>query len=144
MEVLDRLIKFAMIRPRSEFEIKRWLARKKISDKDSEIALRELKKTELINDKEFAKWWIEQRLTFRPKSRRMLVVELIKHGVDKELAQNTVSESGIDDESLVFQLIERKKKSWEKLDKETQKKKITNFLLTRGFGWGVIRKVIDN
>lgn len=137
---MDRLIKFAMLRPRSEFEIKRWLARKKINDKDSEIALRELKKTELINDKEFAKWWIEQRLTFRPKSRRMLVVELIKHGVDKELALKTVSESGIDDESLVLQLIEKKKRSWEKLDKETRRKKIANFLLTRGFGWNSIKE----
>lgn len=143
MEVLDRLIKFAMIRPRSEFEIKRWLARKKVDDQDGEVALHELKKVGLVDDLAFCQWWIEQRVNFRPKSRRLLVVELVKHGVDKELAQNTVSESGLNDEESAFQLIERRKNTFDKLDKETRKKKITNFLLARGFGWAIIKKVVD-
>ncbi|MBI3290259.1 hypothetical protein HYZ78_02595, partial [Candidatus Microgenomates bacterium] len=50
MELIDRLIRFATIRPRTEFEIKRWFARKKVSEKDSKIALDELKKAGLIDD----------------------------------------------------------------------------------------------
>ncbi len=144
MELLDRLIKFTTIRPRSEFEIKRWLVRKKISGEDCKVALQELKKAGLVDDEAFARWWIEQRTTFRPKSLRMLILELVKKGVDKDLAQKVVSESGLNDEELVFQLIEKRKRVWEKLDKETRKKKIVNFLSSRGFSWGVIRKVINS
>ena len=143
MELLDRLIKFTTIRPRSEFEIKRWLVRKKISGEDCKVALQELKKAGLVDDEAFCRWWIEQRTTFRPKSRRMLILELIKKGVDKDLAQRLVSESGLNDEEMAFQLIEKKKRVWGRLDGETKKKKIANFLLSRGFSWGVIRKLIS-
>lgn len=143
MELLDRLIRFATLRPRTEFEIKRWFARKKASEKDAEIALRELKNSGLVNDEAFSKWWVEQRVTFRPKSQRMLVVELVRHGVDKELAREVVSESNLNDESMAFQLVERKKRSWEKLNPEERKKKAITFLQMRGFNWEVIKKVIS-
>lgn len=142
MELLDRLIKFATIRPRTEFEIKRWLVRKKIPEKDAQIALLELKKSGLVDDEAFCRWWVEQRVAFRPKSSRLLVVELVKKGVNRELAQKVVGESRLNDEETVFQLLEKKKKTWRRLEKEERKKKIVSFLQTRGFGWNVIKKVI--
>ncbi len=144
MELIDRLIRFATIRPRTEFEIKRWFARKKVSEKDSKIALDELKKAGLIDDEAFAKWWVDQRVTFRPKSQRMLVMELIKHGVDKELAQEVVAGSEISDEVLAKELVRKKKRSWERLAPEERKKKTITFLQMRGFRWGVIKGIVDN
>ncbi|MBI3289775.1 regulatory protein RecX, partial [Candidatus Microgenomates bacterium] len=138
------LIRFATIRPRTEFEIKRWFARKKVSEKDSKIALDELKKAGLIDDEAFAKWWVDQRVTFRPKSQRMLVMELIKHGVDKELAQEVVAGSEISDEVLAKELVRKKKRSWERLAPEERKKKTITFLQMRGFRWGVIKGIVDN
>lgn len=143
MELLDRLIKFATIRPRTEFEIKRWLVRKKILEKDAQIALLELKKSGLVDDEAFCRWWVEQRVAFRPKSSRLLVVELVKKGANRELAQKVVGESHLSDEETAFQLIE-KKRTWGKLGKEERKKKIVSFLQTRGFGWNVIKKVIHS
>lgn len=146
MELLDRLIKFTTIRPRSEFEIKRWLVRKKISGEDCKVALQELKKAGLLSDEAFCRWWIEQRTTFRPKSRRMLILELIKKGVDKELAQHVVGTAIElpDDEELARRIVERKKKTLSRSDPETREKKIVNLLASRGFGWGVIKKVIGD
>lgn len=144
MELLDRLIKFATLRPRSEFEVKRWFARKKINEKDAESALGTLKKTGVVDDEAFSHWWIEQRIAFRPKSQYALKAELVKHGVGKELAGKVVAESNLSDETMAFQLIEKKKRSWNRLDPETRKKKITNLLSSRGFGWSVIRRIINN
>lgn len=143
MELLDRLIRFATIRPRTEYEIKRWFARKKVSEKDSKIALDELKKVGLVDDESFAKWWVDQRVTFRPKSSRLLVVELIKKGVEKELAREVVEASNLDNDSMAFQLIERKKRSWERLPPEERRKKAITFLQTRGFNWEVVKNVVD-
>ena len=143
MELLDRLIRFATIRPRTEFEIKRWFARKKVNEKDAAIATKELKAINLIDDEAFAKWWVDQRVTFRPKASRLLVLEIVKKGVDKELAQEIVSESNLNDESMAFQLVEKKKKSWERLSPEERKKKTVTFLQLRGFKWEVIKKMVD-
>ncbi|MBI4057931.1 regulatory protein RecX [Candidatus Microgenomates bacterium] len=144
MELLDRLVKFATLRPRSEFEIKRWLIRKKISEKDSSVALTELKKAGLIDDAAFVRWWIDQRTTFRPKSQRMLLVELVKKGVDKELAKQELASSGLPrDEELARLVIEKRKRTLERFDLETRKKKIINLLASRGFSWGVIKGILD-
>lgn len=144
MEVLDRLIKFATLRPRSEFEIKRWLVRKKVSQKDSEVALYELKKAGLIDDSAFTVWWIEQRTTFRPKSHRMLVLELVRKGVNKELAQGLLTQSSLpQDEELARLVIEKKRRALSRFDPETRNKKIVNLLISRGFAWNVIRQLVD-
>ena len=143
MELLERLIRFATIRPRTEFEVKRWFARKKVSEKDSQIALRELKTAGLVDDEAFAKWWVDQRVTFRPKSSRLLVLEIVKKGVSRELAQKVVGKSNLNDESMAFQLIEKKKRIWERLSPEERKKKTIAFLQTRGFKWEVIKKMIS-
>lgn len=139
--LLERILKFTSFRPRSEYEVKRWLIRKKVSEEDGEIAIKQLKASGLINDEVFCKWWVDQRSTFRPKAKRALVYELIKKGVDKFLAKEVVEKSGTKDEDLAFQLIEKKKRSLEKLDAETRKKKIVNLLASRGFGWEIIKKL---
>ncbi len=143
MELLERLIRFATVRPRTEYEVKRWFARKKVSEEDSKIALTELKKAGLVDDEAFARWWVDQRVTFRPKSSRLLVVEIIKKGVDRELAKRVVEESDLNDDSMAFQLIEKKKRSWERLAPEDRKKKAITFLQLRGFKWEVIKKIVD-
>lgn len=144
MELLDRLIKFATLRPRSEFEIRRWLARKKVNEKDGEGTIRELKKSGFIDDAAFVRWWADQRTTFRPKSQRMLIVEVVKKGVNKELAQQVLASAGLPTDGELAQLVlEKKRRTLEKLDPETRKKKITNLLMSRGFGWNVIKQVID-
>lgn len=144
MELLDRLIRFATVRPRTEYEVKRWFARKKVSEEDSQIALDELKKAGLVDDEAFARWWVDQRVTFRPKSSRLLVMEIIKKGVDRELAREVVDSSNLNDDSMAFQLIEKKKRSWERLNPEERKKKAITFLQMRGFNWEVVKKIVDS
>lgn len=139
--LLERLLRFTSFRPRSEYEIKCWLLRKKISEKDSETAIKQLKTAGVINDESFSLWWVDQRSTFRPKARRALVFELVKKGVNKTLAEEVVGKGEASDEDLAFQLIEKKKRLWEKLDAETRKKKIINLLASRGFGWEVIKRL---
>lgn len=143
MELLERLIRFATIRPRTEYEVKRWFARKKVSEEDSKVALEELKKAGLVDDEAFAKWWVDQRVTFRQKSSRLLVLEIVKKGVDRELARKVVEESNLNDDTMAFQLIEKKKRSWEKLTPEDRKKKAISYLQLRGFKWEVIKKIVD-
>src|SRR4030042_2523623 len=68
----DYLLKFAMLRPRSEKEIKDWFRRKKTPERLYEDLFSKLKELDLIDDEKFAMWWVEQRLAFRNKFKRDL------------------------------------------------------------------------
>src|SRR5574340_819738 len=73
-------LNFISFRPRSEFQVRRLFQRKKVTNIESLIE--NLKQRGQINDQEFAKWFIDQRRTFRPKGRRAIEAELRHLGVN--------------------------------------------------------------
>lgn len=137
------LVRFATIRPRTEKEIKNWLTRKKIEEPKAEQLFNQLKGLDLVDDRTFIRWWIEQRVTFRPKSRRVLLIELLRHGVEREMAKEILESVDLpDEEELARTVIERKQKSLARFPRAERAKKITNILAARGFSWQTIKSVL--
>lgn len=143
-KTFDKLIRFAMTRPRSTKEVTDWFRRKEVHESMHEELLNKLKRLELLDDAKFANWWILQRTSFRPKSKVVLTMELRQKGVDKDVIKEAISESGIDELVLAKQLIEKKKRVWERLEGQERKKKITYILGSKGFGWDIIKEVLSN
>ncbi len=50
-----------------------------------EAAIPKLIELDLLDDQKFARWWVEQRLRFRPKGNRALTAELLAKGIDREI-----------------------------------------------------------
>src|SRR5687767_9245116 len=90
---LDRALHFLRYRPRTEKEIINYLSKKKADDKTSQLVVEKLKDLQLINDHEFAKWWIEQRQTFRPRGMHIIKMELKQKGVAEDIIQEVTQES---------------------------------------------------
>ncbi|MGD8744262.1 MAG: hypothetical protein PVJ52_01540, partial [Candidatus Woesebacteria bacterium] len=67
-KMLDKLLKFVSLRPRSEKEIERWFKKHRVHHSLREELFNRLKKLDLVDDEKFARWWIDQRLQFKPKS----------------------------------------------------------------------------
>lgn len=84
-KISDKLINFTTLRPRSEKEIELWLLRKKVGKNYHKDLWNKLKHLELVDDQKFAKWWIDQRLEFRFKSKRELEQELRVKGIKEKL-----------------------------------------------------------
>ena len=59
---------------------------------DREETLERLRQDGLANDSEFASAWVENRTTFRPRSRRMMALELKQKGLDEEAIQSAMAE----------------------------------------------------
>jgi len=142
-KLLERVLKFLSIRPRSRQEIINYLKKKTPQDE----ALREkvLKKAEsldLIDDRDFAVWWVEQRMTFRPKGKKALFFELRQKGLEKALIEEILNEK-INELVLAIPLAQKKWLSLKKLPKEAAQQKLVGFLSRRGFSWEVIKKVLD-
>ena len=142
-KVLNKIIDFASRRPRSEYEYKLWLRRKKIPEDLHNRLFDSLKDFDLLDDEEFARWWVDQRLTFQKKSKRVMTQELRLKGVDKEIIQKVLSEQDIDEVNIAKDLLASKKYKWESLEESERKKKMTEFLARRGFSWDVVHDALD-
>src|SRR3989344_1498557 len=132
-KVLNNLLNFATLRPRSTKELKDWLRRKKVSVSIHTKLFSRLKRLDLVADKKFAQWWVEQRVNFRPRSKRMLNYELRIKGVNREIISEVLKKTDSDEVEMAKRLLARRKnRDWE-----------TNatYLARKGFDWGTIKKV---
>ncbi len=141
-KTLDKLLRFATLRPRSEKEIRLWLRRKKVHASLFSKLFDRLNHLELIDDEKFAKWWIEQRQSFRPKPKRILNNELIIKGINNEIIKKVLGEEKIDEEKMARELIEKRAYKWKNLEGFELKQKMSQYLAQKGFSWEIIEKVV--
>ena len=139
---LDKLLKFATLRPRSEKEIKDWFRRKKVHESIQKRLFNRLKRLELIEDRKFAQWWVEQRLQFKFKSKRELIYELRMKGIDKKTIDGVLSETEIDEEKIARELLNAKKYRWRGFEEYEVWQKMSEFLTRKGFEWETVAKVV--
>ncbi|OGM18249.1 hypothetical protein A2686_03530 [Candidatus Woesebacteria bacterium RIFCSPHIGHO2_01_FULL_38_10] len=142
-KVYNKLLKFASLRPRSEKEYKFWLKRHKAHQSLHKELFNRLKRLGFLDDRKFAVWWIDQRTTFRPRSIKALRSELGFKGIGRQIIDELLSEMNVGEEKAAQKLVEKNKYKWEKLDEFNARRKMTEFLLRRGFKWEVIKKSLD-
>ena len=131
-KLLDKTYRFLSYRPRSEREIRNYLKKKNASDEIVQKIVKKLKKLRLIDDLVFCRWWIEQRITFRPRGKFALQVELRQKGIDSEMAKKVI-EAMVDEVKLAKKVIQGKK---------ANRQKLSALLARRGFSWEIIRQVL--
>lgn len=143
-KTLDKLLRFATLRPRSEKEITTWLNKKKVHESLYKDLFNRLKRLGLLDDEKFARWWVEQRQSFRPRSKRILKHELRSKGINNDTIENVLFEVEVDEVKIAKDILNKKNYKWEKLKGFEKKRKMSEFLARKGFGWDVIKKVIDD
>jgi len=141
-KTLDKLLKFATLRPRSEKEIRLWLRRKKVHISLFDKLLKKLKQLNLIDDKKFAAWWVGQRQAFRPKPKRILNNELRIKGIKQETINEVLGEKKIDEEKIAKELLARKAYKWKNLPGREAHRKMSQYLAGKGLSWEVIEKSV--
>jgi len=127
-------------RVRSEKEIRQNLQKHEIPEDVVEETLERLRKAGLANDNEFAQSWVENRSSFRPRSRRALAMELRQKGLDDETVHSAVS--GVDEDALAYEAAQKRLGRLKGLEWNDFRKKLSEFLARRGFPYSVIAPVI--
>lgn len=145
IKVYERVLKFLSFRPRSEKELEDYFHRQAVGEKTQKMVWAKLKHLGFVNDKEFAKWWIEQRAAFRPKGRKVLEMELRQKGISREIIEHETQNMKhlFKEDDLAKKAVSKKIKVWENYPQEEIRKKLSAYLLRRGFAWETIEKVID-
>ncbi|HSM72827.1 MAG TPA: RecX family transcriptional regulator, partial [Anaerolineales bacterium] len=138
---LQLALRFLSYRARSESEIRRNLKKHKIPDVVIEETLGRLRRDGLVDDGQFAQAWVENRSTFRPRSRRMLAVELRQKGLDDEAIQSALQD--VDDEALAYEAAQKRAPRFKDLEWIEFRKKLTGFLARRGFPYPVAAETVS-
>ncbi|MHB1120801.1 MAG: regulatory protein RecX [Bellilinea sp.] len=138
----QQALHFISYRPRSEMEVRKKLIEKGTEEEVVDTVLARLKAAQLVGDENFAKIWVENRVTFRPRSHRMLRYELKQKGVEEETIQLALTEAQ-DDPELAYQAGLRYARRLAGLDWELFRKRLGGFLSRRGFSYGTIAPVLS-
>lgn len=137
-----RALRLLSYRSRSENEVRRKLTELGFSEAVIDATIARLKENRLLGDDQFAKEWIENRSTFRPRSKRMLAMELRQKGLADEDIENALSEA-TDDSSLAYQSAIKYAQRLAGTDWETFRKRLGGYLGRRGFDYATIAPILQ-
>ncbi|MCI0473131.1 MAG: RecX family transcriptional regulator [Ignavibacteria bacterium] len=131
-------------KPRSEKEVRTKLLQKKISEKTIGEIITLLKDLKFIDDANYAKMYVESKVTLKPEGRRVLKMKLAGKGIEKELSQKTVEENYPEETEIkkAKDLINKYSKRVKAKNPADRKQKIYRHLLSKGFAYDVISMVL--
>jgi len=124
-------------RPRSEGEIRQWLHRRGFANEVAEKAIVKLRDQNLTDDFAFAQFWKENRLSFRPKSKRLIKKELRDKKVAAEIIEQVTED--IDDEAIAYKLGSSRLSVLAHLDYPDFYRRLSSYLAYRGFSYEIIK-----
>lgn len=133
--------RFISYRPRSVSETRKNLTKKGYEPDIIDIVIEWCHKVHILDDSAFARFWVEQRETFKPRSQYAMRQELRQKGVDSDVIDVAiaVTDEVVSARKAATKRIER----YRHLEKREFNEKLGRYLQGRGFHYGVIRQVLD-
>jgi regulatory protein len=137
---LQQALLYLSYRARSESEIRQNLRKHEIPEAVIDQTLERLRQDGFANDGQFAKAWVENRSTFRPRSRRLLAMELRQKGLGDDSVESALE--SVDDEALAYEAAQKRGARYQNLEWNDYRKKLSDFLARRGFSYSVTATVV--
>ncbi len=137
----QQALHFLSYRPRSEQEVAKKLYEKGFDDNVVSETIKRLQEDRFLGDEQFAKLWVENRSTFRPRSHRLLKLELRQKGISDDHIQSALAEAG-DESKLALDAAIRYARRLANLEWDEFRKRLGAYLLRRGFSYGTINPIL--
>ncbi len=137
----DRALNYLAYRPRSSSEVRRYLADKGFGPEVCEEVVGRLSAASLLDDLAFARYWVENRETFRPRGALLLRQELREKGISEGLIDEALAavEEGRSAHAAAVQRASR----YAHLDDEVFRERMYGYLKRRGFDYEVIAETLS-
>lgn len=139
-------LRFLSFRPRSEKEVRENLLKNKASTDVINQVIAKLIEQKFLNDFDFAAWWIESRLRFRPRSVRFITMELKQKGISSDIIEEVLEKQEnlqVNDKESAKKLLARKIERFKDLPPRELYQKVAGLLSRKGFDYDVIKESID-
>lgn len=140
----NKSLKFLSYRSRSEKEVRDYLLKKKTDQKIIDQVIEKLKTQRFINDREFARIWFSSRVSSKPRSIKLIKLELKRKGIDKSLIETAIedSEFKVNDLEIAKNLVQKRVKRYKGHPKEEVYEKLMRFLASKGFDYEIIKEAL--
>lgn len=135
----DRALDLLSYRPRTEAELRQRLTEK--YDEETVAAVMErMRRSGLVDDQEFARYWIQNRLQHNPRGAIALRHELLQKGVDESVIEEALA--GYDEEEAALRAAEMALPKLKGLSPDVLRRRLTEYLLRRGFSYGIVQPIV--
>ena len=139
---VEKAIQLLAHRPRSVQEIRRRLTKKEVAPKTIDEALERLERMGYVDDRAFARFWIENRQRFRPMSARGLRYELQQKGVAQSIIGELIDDI-VEEDDAAYRAAYKRYRRYQGKTRSEYEKHLGSYLQRRGFSYGVIRQALD-
>jgi regulatory protein len=137
----ERALNFLSYRPRSEAEVRRNLRGKNLEEDVIEAAIERLTQAGLLDDREFARYWVDNRVQFKPRGVRALRQELWKKGVPDAIIAEAIE--SVDEQDLARRVAEKGARRMAYLEPRDFRRKLSAYMARRGFSYTVIKPLVE-
>lgn len=138
----NKVLKFIDKKLRSEKEIEEYI--NKINPDYKEEIIKKLKKINIINDENFAKAYISDRIYLSSDGPNKIKQELLKYCINEDIIDDNISKI---DNNVIYEkckkIINKKIKSNTKYSTYILNQKIISDLLNRGYELAMIKSILD-
>lgn len=137
----QRALRLLAVRPRSREEVVRRLSGRADPDVIAHV-VGELERRGLVDDLRFARQWARARRESRGLGAARLRYELLRKGVDREVAEQAVAEAAADDESLAVEVARRRLVRYLRLPPAVAARRLWGYLVRRGFTPAAVHRAL--
>jgi regulatory protein len=135
-----KVLNWLLLRPHSERELRDYLYRKKTDRQLAQKLIQDFQDKNYQNDREFARWWYEQRSAGN-RSDRFIRSELMKKGVDREIIEETIRSHAEQDEGNEAERLRAVIAKKGRLSRyQADQTKFIQYLLRQGFNYDDIKR----
>jgi regulatory protein len=131
----QKALHFLSYRARAEKEIVDKLRKRETSDETIDKVMERLQRNKLVDDRDFASLWVENRSEFRPRGKHVLRMEMRQKGISEETIEDALED--IDEESLAYRAAKKQARKYRATDWEEFRRKLGAFLARRGFNYDI-------
>ncbi len=136
----ERALDLLSYRPRSETELRSRLA-ERYDEEALEGALERLRRSGLVDDREFARYWVENRFQSNPRGKMLLRQELRQKGLEDEVIDEALAD--YDEEQAANRAAQKLLRRWKSAAPHLLRRRLTDALLRRGFPYSVVGPVVN-
>jgi regulatory protein len=141
-------VNFISYRPRSSKEIADKLVRKGFSHELALEVIDQLKELDLLNDLQFARMFVRDKLLGKPMGKAMLRRKLLEKGIAFQLSERVLREYVTEEneqaaaKSLAIRKMKMSRSKFASLDPLVRQKRLIDYLLNRGFSQELAYKTV--
>jgi regulatory protein len=138
-------LRFLEARPRSIAEVRVRLGRKDFAPEAIEAAIARLAELELLDDAAFARYWVENRQSYRPRGAGALRDELRRKGIDADVTATVLNDDALtgDEAASAWGLARGALPKYAgSRDRNMFTRRMGSYLQRRGYTFEVIRPIV--